>query len=390
MTSPRRPVLIIDGHGRGDIGVIRSLGLAGIPVHLLTSAPGGPAAASRWVRRQSHAPPWSAPAALVEHARAYARDLGERPVMMFTGDRCLRLFIENREAFEEVVDHDVAPTQVVETCLDKVRFAHVATELELPVPDTVAPASLAELEGALPGLTFPVFVKPADRASWAGLPRGTVYTVKGTQVDTGEDLLRLYRILVDHDAHAVVVQSLVHGPASNHISVHAYRSADGQVRASFSARKPRVWPAHAGVACIVTSTRIPEVLRLATEALERLEYTGFAIVQFKQTGQDQYRLLEINCRFSTWTEMPTRAGVNFPAISYAEITGGATPPVSIEEGLSWWDARRDLSTFRAYRSSGEETVWSYLRSLASVRAFAYFAFDDPKPLFTKLRTAPRD
>ena len=306
--------------------------------------------------------------------------------MLATGDRALALMSRLRGELADVLDHDLAPADVIETCLEKDRFAPVARALGLPTPETFVPSSIEEARTRAVSLRYPVFVKPVHRADWDGLPPGIVQSVKGTRFDSREKFSRLLDALEARGTPSFVVQRFVEGGDHEHMSVHAYILPDGTVAGSFTAAKLRIFPPHAGVGAQVLSRRMPEPEALALRALKALNYTGFVIVQFKRDARSgAYDLLEMNCRYSTWTELPSRAGCNFPLAAYATMVGEALPILRQREGISWLDLERDLIAMGTYRASGEWTWGAYLRSLRTVRCWAYFAWDDPGPFLRKIR-----
>src|SRR2546425_10933606 len=75
-----------------------------------------------------------------------------------------------------------------------------------------------------------------------------------------------------------------------------------------------------------------------------------------------YRLFEINCRYSTWTELPTRCGCNFPLVAYAAITGQEPPSLHQREGTEWLDFERDWDAMATYRREREWSWTSYFGS----------------------------
>ncbi len=382
----QRPILLIDGGSRGDIGVIRSLGLGGVPIHLLVTDPRSPSAASRYVQRIYPFPGLDADDELCLAAiRAAITEMQERPVMLATGDRALALMSRRRVELTEILDHDLAAADVIEACLDKSRFAPVARRLGLPVPETFVPEDLDDARALATHLPYPVFVKPIRRSDWEGLPLEIVQSVKGQRFDSRAAFLRLLEALDTRGGERFIVQRFVDGGDHEHMSVHAYLLPDGTIAGTFTGAKLRIYPPHAGVGAQVLSRRMLEPEALARQALQALGYTGFAILQFKRNVQSgAYDLLEINCRYSTWTELPTRAGCNFPLAAYATLTGQPLPPLEQREGISWLDLERDLLGISTYRAAGEWTWRAYIRSLATVRCWAYFAWDDPAPFFRKV------
>jgi len=379
--------LVIDGGSRGDIGVIRSLGFGDVPVHLLVSDPTSPSVASRYVTSVHPFPGLRATdEKCLDAIHAAATAIGTRPVMLATGDRALALMSRRREQLTEWVDIDLAPDSVINTCLDKSCFAPVARRLNLPVPQTYVPTTLDDARVLVKELSYPVFVKPIDRADWERLPAGTVNSAKGQRYDSAAPLLALFETLDSYGAIKCVIQNFVEGGDGEHMSVHAYVLPDGTIAGTFTGSKVRIYPPGAGVGALVVSKRMPHPEQLARDVLKALGYTGFAILQFKRdVHRNRYELLEINCRYSTWTELPSRAGCNFPLVAYAAMTGAPLPPIVQREGIAWLDFQRDREGMSTYRQSGEWTWWSYLKSLRPVRSWAYFSWRDPGPFLRQVR-----
>jgi D-aspartate ligase len=382
----KRPALIIDGGSRGDIGVIRSLGWGHVPIRLLVTDPSSPSTASRYVTHTHPFPGFKASDdAMLEAVKKAAREAGARPVMLATGDRALSFMSRNRCELADFVDMDLAPAELIETCLDKDRFAPVASRLGLPVPETHVPEDFCQARMIAERVKYPVFVKPVERAEWERLPRGAVESVKGQRFNSSAELLKLIDALEQVGAHRFVIQSFIEGGDHEHMSVHAYVLPDGTMAGTFTGSKLRVYPSHAGVGTHIASLHMPEPERLARETLRALNYTGFAILQFKRDARSgKFQLIEINCRYSTWTELPSRAGCNFPLAAYSAMVGDPLPLIRQREGIAWLDLERDLMGMSTYRASGEWTWGGYLKSLSSVRCWAYFAWDDPKPFFRKI------
>lgn len=387
----KRPVLIIDGASRGDIGVIRSLGLGGVPVHLLVTDPRSPSAASRYVTQVYpfpglHTADEGCVAAIRTAAKQIISETGHRPIMFATGDRALALMSRQRDALGEYLDHDLAPAALIEACLDKDLFAPLAQRLGLPVPETVVPENVADARMIANHLDYPVFVKPVHRADWDRLPAGAVASVKGERIDSQAALLRLLDAIETLGPSRFIIQRYVEGGDHEHVSVHAYLLPDGTVTGTFVGSKLRVWPAHSGVGVFVVSRRIPELEVLARQIFAVLGYTGFLDLQFKRDARlGTYHLLEINCRFTVWAELPARAGCNFPLAAYATLVGEPLPRLEQRENIAWLDMERDLLGMAMYRASNEWGWGGWLRSLAPTRCWAYFAWDDLGPFLRKVR-----
>jgi len=381
-----RPALVIDGGSRADLGLVRSLGFAGIRVHLLATGRASVTAQSRYVV-QTHAFPHSSASddERVARIRAIAKSLPLRPVILPSGDRTLRFLSRCRADFSDVVDHDLAEARIVANCLDKARFARIAERLDLPVPRSWMPRDADAMRRLARQLDYPVFVKPAHGDAAASLPGEVRRMAKGWKVESPGELLALHELFGHHGMTQIIVQEYIAGPDSELASVHVYVDPSGRILGSFTGIKARVWPPDAGVGTAVTSRRNDRLVALAADIVGKMEYAGFAILQFKRDSRlDEFRLIEINCRYGTWTELPSRCGCNFPVAAYALITNQAVPALEQRDGASWLDFSRDFAALAAYRRAGAWTWSRYLRSLGSVRCWAFFAPDDPAPFFWQL------
>lgn len=381
-----RPAIIIEDRDRCDLGVIRSLGFYGIPVHLLVPHARSIAGSSRYVTATHQIPPNDAPdSKRLRRIVEIADRLPDRPVALATGDRWLEFFSRHREELTQVLDLDLADHDTIQNCVEKDRFSHIAANLGLPIPWSFAPSRIEEIQHCAETFPYPVFVKPARHEDWSDLPAGVVKHLKGQRIDSAAELKSLYARLVQHGAMRTVIQRFVQGADSGHVSVHAYVDPSGRLVGAFSGKKLRVWPPHRGIGSHAVSTRLPEVIQTATDIIAKLDYRGFALLQFKRDSQrDVYELLEINCRHSTWAELPSRCNANFPVVAYAVMTGQEPPEIRQREGIAWLDFERDIAALGEYRRSGDWTWTEYLRSLRSVRCWAFFAWDDPTPFFRML------
>lgn len=387
MMDTTRPALLIDGNARGDLGVVRSLGLLGVPVILLSGWQRSVTARSRYVTRTLPFPAHDAPAAArIDRLCEVARALPERPVVFLSGDRSLRLLSPHRDQVLEVADLDLAPTEIVEACAEKDRFAELATERGLPVPRTWVGRRADELAPVLDAFDFPVFVKPATHEAWHGVPRDVAPVVKGTTVTSADALRRLFAGLERHGAGPTLVQEFIAGDDDLHYDVHAYVDATGRMTRAFSGRKHRIFPAHAGLGAFVVSDHQPELIALAADTLARIGFRGIANMNFKRDARTgAFRLMEINGRYSTWTELPARAGCNMPEAGYAAMTGQPVAAARQRDGIGWLDLARDRGAMRTYRAEGLWPWPAYLASLRRVRSFAFFAPDDLGPFLHQVR-----
>jgi predicted ATP-grasp superfamily ATP-dependent carboligase len=102
-----------------------------------------------------------------------------------------------------------------------------------------------------------------------------------------------------------------------------------------------------------------------------------AKIDFKYSPDGRLYLLEINARCNLWVHAGARAGVNLPALMYADLAGRPRPDTSpVRTGLGWVHPKDVLA---ARRDGMPVTDWvSWVWRTRPVKAL--WRWDDPLPL----------
>ena len=109
----------------------------------------------------------------------------------------------------------------------------------------------------------------------------------------------------------------------------------------------------------------------------RLGLRGVAKFDFKRDAAGGLHLLEVNARFNLWHHAGARAGVNLPALVYADLAGLPRPePRAARAGVRWIYHGHDA---RAARRQGV-SLRRWLRWAAGAEAKSIVARDDPLPM----------
>jgi D-aspartate ligase len=245
--------------------------------------------------------------------------------------------------------------------------------LALPVPATRHLRPSADPAGWGVALRFPVIVKPVTRhfERWTKVePNAKAVSVAGR-----DDLQRLWPRMAAADIE-VIAQEMVVGPESSIESYHTYVDATGQVVAEFAGKKIRTRPAEFGYSTAVRLVDAPDVLALGREVVARLGLVGVAKLDFKRAPDGRLYLLEVNPRFTLWHHPAAVAGLNIPALVFADLTGRARPPhAPPRAGVRWCDLWEDAAAAHAL---GElDARW--VASAITCGAKSGFAWDDPMP-----------
>jgi D-aspartate ligase len=371
----RQPPAVVLGAGVNLIEVVRSLALAGLRGAVV--APDHDAA-----RLSRHATGittwnWSDPRAagreddLVERLTGYAQRQPVPPPLLFTSDEALLFVGRHRDELGKAFRFAIADPQTVEAMVDKARFAALAERLGFRAPRTrvVAPgAAVPDL-----GSGFPLIVKPYRRTRlWHEL---LATTKKAVAARDERELAGLWPRLAAFDA-PIVLQESVPGPESRLESYHVYLDADAGTVAEFAGRKIRTLPPDYGHTTALEITDTADVLEQGRDLVRALGLRGVAKVDFKRAPDGDLYVLEVNPRFHLWHHAGALAGVNVPALVYADLTGTPRPPAGPARPGVRWVHPRDVLSARA------ESVpaWRWIGWAARCEAKAFWAWDDPLPL----------
>jgi D-aspartate ligase len=363
--------------------LVRPLGLAGIECAVVAK-PQARARYSRFVRTVIEwADPWRDPEELVRRLTEFGASQPEPPVLYYGTDWDLLMVSRHRERLARTFRFVIPDADLVERLVDKDRFAALAGELGLPVPPSRRVAAGAPAVDV--DLRYPLIVKPVTRqiATWSAAGGDG----KGMRVDDPAALRRLLDRLADAGID-VLLQELIPGPETRIESHHAYVDEAGAIAGQFTGRKIRTHPREHGYSTAVEITAEPDVAELGREVLRRIGLRGVAKLDFKRDPAGALHLLEINPRFNLWHHPGALAGVNLPALTFADAAGlPRAAPVAARSGVRWCHVARDA---RARRDEGIPLV-RWLRWVGSCEAKSGLAIDDLGPTVrgTAARTAER-
>jgi len=356
----------------GGMDLVRPLGLFGVR-SAVVARPGSPALYSRFthsaLRRDGF---HDRDEDLVDALEWLAAAQPQRPVLFYEEDAQLLLVSRHRDRLARVFRFVVAERELVEDLVDKSRFRALAERLRLPVPATrrLDPAADA---GADLDLRFPVVIKPLMRSpAWDVLAHGH----KVLQIDTPVTLRALWPRLQDL-ARPLLAQELVPGGEDRIESYHVYVDPNGAVAAEFTGRKIRTYPTTCGHSTALEISDAADVRHVGRAAVEKLGLTGVAKLDFKRAPDGRLLLLEINPRFNLWHHLGAVAGVNLPALVYADLVGLPRPATRpARAGARWCSIWNDIP---AAQASGLP-LWRWLPWMFGCDAKSAAAWDDPMPL----------
>lgn len=351
----------------GDLNLVRPLAAAGIACAVPSNR--GAVRFSRLAKRVIEFDDADSPEEIVRRLLAFGATQPERPILYYQADADLLMLNRNRSLLSDQFRFVLAESELVEEMTDKVRWSQLAQRLDLPVPATV-PLSL---DDERIDLSFPIVIKPASHETEATF--GGSRLTKAIAIQSSAELKERLPYL-RRTKGGLIAQQLVAGPESCIESYHVYVDSDRRVAGEFTGRKIRTLPREFGSTTALEVVEIPDVRSLGREIVDRLGLFGVAKLDFKRGSDNRLWLLEVNARFTLWHHAGAAAGVNIPALVWADLSGRPRPPTRLRRLRTTWWHPYDLRAGRMWNVPLAASVGFALQ--ANTRSA--LAWDDPSPL----------
>jgi D-aspartate ligase len=359
----------------GGLGVIRSLGRAGVRVYGVHEDRLAPAANSRYLRGRLL---WRPDPARPDRVLAGLARLGEiigRPAVLIPTDDAGAIFLaEHGTALRGSFLFSKPPADLPRRLAGKYSLSEVCRQLGVASPLAARPASVAQAQEFAAAAGYPVVAKLTD--PWQ--PHGAL---RSTQVLTDKrELIRVY----DASARAgtgLMLQEFVPGGQGNDWFFHGYCDAGSVCRPAFTGVKERSYPAHAGLTSFGRSEPNGRLRSQVTGLLSRLGYRGILDLDLRwDPRDDQYKLLDFNPRIGAQFRLfRDSAGLDVAVAQYLDLTGSVLPAGEQVAGRRFLVENYDPIAALGYWRRGELGLRSWLASVRSADETAWFARDDLRP-----------
>lgn len=360
----------------GGLGVIRSLGRWGVPVHVVHEDLLAPAAASRFVHGRWR---WNPGSEHRERVQAglirIAERIGRRCVLITTDDAGAIFLAEQgdplRRWFLFPEPHRDLPRRVA----DKESLAHLCRARAFPAPETARPPSLEEALGFVNRFGLPLVAKVAS--PWRR-PEGSRLRSTMLVRTTGE----LAALFVRPDAATpLLLQEFIPGGRDADWFFHAYCDRRSVCRPGFTGVKLRAYPVRAGITTL-GRTADNERLRCDIERLlAELGYRGLVDLDLRRDPRDgEYKLVDFNPRLGAQFRLfENTSGLDVVRAAYLDLTGQELPDGAAIPDRRFWVENYDMLAALAQYRRGELNAAGWARSLRGVDERAWFARDDLAP-----------
>lgn len=334
---------VVVGLGLNGLGVVRSLGAAGICPTVLTNDLNAPETKTRFGHIRSLQ--GLSGKSLCDKLIALAKELGERPVLFLTQEQSVLEVSKRAEELQEYYRFTMPSCDIIEKLQHKGHIMEAAIAAGVPYPPGMRLTSADQVPG-LRDLTYPCAFKPAVRN--ADYDKRFAKAYRLSSADEAADLFEQASPWFSD----FVVQEWVEGADSDIFFCLLFICRNGEVLTSFSGRKVRSWPLQTGgtASCMGAPEHHDEMLALSVKFLSEVGFTGLVGVEFKRcSNTGQFMLIEPTvARTDYQAELATLTGVNQIYQVYLHECGLPVPTARPHDRpVAWRDPVADANAIHA-------------------------------------------
>jgi predicted ATP-grasp superfamily ATP-dependent carboligase len=358
----------------GALGIARSAGRLGIPVHRIARERSAPARLSRYSRGWSCIPDRASTAEILEFLHECSSSVGR--ALLIPIDDAASVFVdEHAQALEPAFLFPRQPEGLAQALSSKREMYELCMKHGIPTPASAFPESEAELMQYAEQGAFPTVLKCINAGDAPpSAPRVAI-------VEDRDQLLAAYRRMESPQAPNLMIQEYVPGKPETIWMFNGYFDGQSACRVGFTGKKIRQTPPYTGATtlgvCLPNQTVEDATVRL----MAAVGYRGILDIGYRFDQRDgQYKLLDVNPRIGgTFRLFVGENGLDVLRTMYLDLTGQEVPTTTLSEGRRWIVEPWDLASSLTYWRRGDITLGEWLRSLRHVREDAWFAADDPLP-----------
>jgi len=358
----------------GVLGIARSLGRLGVPVHRVGRESRAPAAASRYFASWRAIPA----AATDEHALELLTGLGRevgRPILVAADDAACVFVDDHADLLEREFLLPRQPSGLVRALSSKRGMYELCQEHGIPTPPSFFPESERDVLAHAQQNSFPLVLKCINTADAPhAAPRVVI-------AQNSEELIDGYRQMQTPGMSNVMLQEYVPGTPETVWMFNGYFDDRSECRIGFTGKKIRQSPPYTGATTLGVCLPNETVQETTERFMRGIGYRGILDIGYRFDERDgQYKLLDVNPRIGgTFRLFVGDNDLDVLRAMHLDLTGREVPDSGLPDGRRWIVEPLDLTSSIVYRRRGDIRLGAWLRSFRGVREAAWFALDDPLP-----------
>jgi D-aspartate ligase len=324
------------------------------------------------------------PEALIELLERRAEQWGGW-LLLPTNDGALAAVAQHREGLERSYRVAAPPWEIARRFIEKPRLHELAQSVGLDLPRCYGPAVIGA--AALPGLRFPVLVKPD-----LGYAFSTRFDVKLFVATSREELARCAERLAEAGLSGHIFD-WIPGEDARIFSYCVYVDRRGEASAGVAVRKLRQAPPFFGVARVAEIVpEIPELRAATIELARRAGLRGIVSTEFKLDPRDgRFRFIEANARSVLYNGLLRKGGLDLAWLAWRDAVDGENEVVrpTLWPG-AWIHLHADLFHSTLYRRQDPIGFAEFLAPYRRPRLDAVWSRRDARPFFAQWAGTARE
>lgn len=398
-----RAVVVFRGNDICFLGIIRSLGKAGIPFSTVSftwpEAKPWYSEASRFFRRDfSISNPFTDADKALKQLLAIGRHLievnGEKTLAIPSSDTNLMFLLDNEERLS---DYFVTMgSQKLSSFRRDVAHKYQCFELINAGGNDLAPhtqhcSRQEDIDAVVANARYPVVYKPAVKDYGQSFYR-KYDGLKAVACEDEETLRRGLEECIAEGFDLIVQEKVFFRGVEEEIPFYAYVDGDFNIRMAATGIKELIQPYPFGTANVLRLSWHPEVMEKATRVVKALKWRGILMIEFiRDLKDDQLKVIEINVRPWLFIGFYERFGNNYLEMLYKDVTGHlpsghdfvtpsaenlALPPYHVEL-IGAFDNFGETARNKIFTDIRSLRLW--LESFGHGLTSTYYDHDDPEP-----------
>jgi len=358
----------------GALGIARSAGRLGIPVHRVALERRSPAAFSRYSRGWRSIPSSATTDQVLQTLRELQRDVGR--AILIPVDDAGSVFVEEHLG---ALEHDFLlprqPAGLAQALSSKREMYELCRAHDIPTPLSVFPESEQEVLEHADVASFPTVAKCINAGDAPpSAPRVVI-------AENREQLLEAYRLMQSPGGQNVMLQEYIPGTPETVWMFNGYFDDRSDCKVGFTGKKIRQSPPYTGATTLGVCLANPTVRETTVRFMKAVGYRGILDIGYRFDQRDnQYKLLDVNPRIGgTFRLFVGPDGMDVLRALYLDLTGQDVPATSHPTGRRWIVEPLDLASSLTYLRRGDLTLGAWAGSFRGVREAAWFAADDLRP-----------
>ncbi len=292
-------------------------------------------------------------------------------VIIPTSDWFVTFLTEHSETLKQNCVFVIPDPVISEVLIDKAKET-IAVGNVIPIPKTVQ--KITDAQQLVEQLSLPIIIKPRSH-------KHMVLGCKNIIINTPTELDSFFSEFGEL-LENLVAQEIIQGEDNKQWVCNCFFDENSEITQAFTFNRLRLSPSHYGVTSYARSEYNEEVIALSAKLGKALNYTGPAMVEFKQDINDGiYKYIEINPRLGMCNFFDTSCNINNAYHTYLFASGQPIPQTEkMQDDVMFMSFYEDLFS----RLRDGESLFSIIKEYSSNfikkrHVFIYFVWWDPYP-----------